>query len=150
VNPGVTITNLNTSEVFIAETNASSNYYQVVISSENVSASNVLHFYASANGNKTELNHMITQEEMDNGGFVQNITIQYVPAGTCGDVTGDKSIDIGDVILLGNHVRYPAKYPVDEWAADVNCDSSIDVGDVILLGNHVRYPAKYPLRCCEI
>ena len=148
VNPNVTVTNLNTGEVFTAETNASSNYYQVVTSSENVSASNVLHFYASDNGNSTEFNHTITQEEMDSGGFVQNITIQHVPAGTCGDVTGDKSIDIGDVILLGNHVRYPAKYPVDEWSADVNCDSSIDVGDVILLGNHVRYPAKYSLGCC--
>ena len=75
-------------------------------------------------------------------------TAPGVPAGVCGDVTGDESVDVGDVILLGNHVRYPAKYPVDEWAADVNCDSSIDVGDVILLGNHVRYPAKYSLGCC--
>ena len=72
------------------------------------------------------------------------------PPGICGDVTGDESIDIGDVTLLGNHVRYPAAYPVDGWAADVNCDSSIDIGDVILLENHVRYPAAYPLGCCYI
>jgi len=39
-------------------------------------------------------------------------TAPAVPLGVCGDVTGDKSIDIGDVILLGNHVRYPAKYPL--------------------------------------
>ncbi|RJS74098.1 DUF3344 domain-containing protein, partial [Methanophagales archaeon] len=46
LNPNVTITNLNTTEVFTAETNASSNYYQVVTSSANVSEGNVLHFRA--------------------------------------------------------------------------------------------------------
>ena len=75
LNPNVTITNLNTAEVFIVETNASSNYYQVLTTSENVNAGNVLHFYASDNGNKTEFNHTITQEEMDTGGFEQNITV---------------------------------------------------------------------------
>jgi parallel beta-helix repeat protein len=72
------------------------------------------------------------------------------PPGICGDVTGDESIDIEDVTLLANHVRYPAAYQVDGWAADVNCDSSIDIGDVILLRNHIRYPAAYPLGCCYI
>jgi len=329
VNPGVTITNLNTSEVFIAETIPDSSFYQVLTSSWNVSAGDVLRFDVSNGGAAAELEHEVTEEEMDTGGLFNfnlsltmppeilsyapetpvsdvvgdartfNITVDQtvnvswlingtvvqtnesvteasytntsavagywnvsavvtnengtamqtwwwtvivkditppasitnlhnttyaptyinwswtnpadadfnytmvyingtwekntsepfynatglnpdtayeigtrtvdkvgninmtwvnhsartapaVPLGVCGDVTGDKSIDIGDVILLGNHVRYPAKYPVDEWAADVNCDSSIDIGDVILLGNHVRYPAKYPLRCCEI
>ena len=65
----------------------------------------------------------------------------------CGDVTGDKSIDIGDVTLLANHVRYPAQYPVDAWVADVNNDKHIDIGDVFLLKNHVRYPETYPLGC---
>ena len=75
-NPNVTITNLNTSEVFIAEKNASSNYYPVLKFSWNVSADHVIHFNASDNkGNSTEFNHTVTQGDMNNGGFLQNITI---------------------------------------------------------------------------
>jgi len=77
LNPNVTITNLNTSEVFVANTSPDSNYYQVVTTSYNISAGDVLHFNAS-DTNKTEFNHTVTQDEIDNGGFMQNITI--VPA----------------------------------------------------------------------
>ena len=74
LNPNVTITNLNTSEVFSAETNASSNYYHVSTDSEHVSAGDILHFNAS-NDNTTEFNHTVTENELNAGGFVQNITI---------------------------------------------------------------------------
>jgi len=77
LNPNVTITNLNTSEVFTAETSPASNYYQVSTTSCNISAGNVLHFHVS-DTNTTEFNHTVTQDEIDNGGFMQNITI--VPA----------------------------------------------------------------------
>lgn len=78
-NPNVTITNLNTSEVFIAETNISSNYYQVLTNFAHIGKGNILHFYACDNTeNLTEFDHTVTQEEMDAGGFVQNITI-YIP-----------------------------------------------------------------------
>ena len=74
-NPDVNITNLNTSEAFVVETNESSNYYQVLTDSEDANTNNVLHFYASDDGNVTEFDHVITQEEVNNGGFEQNITI---------------------------------------------------------------------------
>jgi len=74
LNPNVTITNLNTAEVFIADTNTSSNHYQVLTDSAHVSAGNILHFRAS-NGYSTEFNHTVTEAEINNGGFVQNITI---------------------------------------------------------------------------
>lgn len=74
LNPNVTITNLNTAEVFIAETNETSNYYQVLTDSTHVSVGNILHFRAS-NGHSTEFNHTVTEAEINNGGFVQNITI---------------------------------------------------------------------------
>jgi len=74
LNPNVIVTNLNTAEVFIAETNETSNYYQVLTDSTHVSAGNVLHFRAS-NGYSTEFNHTVTEAEINNGGFVQNITI---------------------------------------------------------------------------
>ncbi len=81
LNPNVRITNLNTSEVFIAETNANatSNYYQVLTTTRNVSAGDVLHFHASnanANANNnTEFDYTVTEEDINNGGFEQNIVI---------------------------------------------------------------------------
>jgi hypothetical protein len=78
-NPNVTITNLNTSGVFTAETNESSNYYQVLTNFAHVTTGHILHFYASDDmGNLTEFDHTVTQAEMDAGGFVQNITI-FIP-----------------------------------------------------------------------
>ena len=79
-NPNVTITNLNTSEVFIAEINESSNYYFLSTNFAHVSQGNVLHFHVSdRKGNVTELEHIVTQEEMAANGFVQNITIDITP-----------------------------------------------------------------------
>ena len=51
--PNVNITNLNTTENYTVETNASYSYYQVITSSCNVSASDVLNFSASDDGNST-------------------------------------------------------------------------------------------------
>jgi hypothetical protein len=79
-NPNVTITNLNTSEVFIAETNESSNYYFLSTNFAHIGLGNLLHFNASdRKGNFTGLEHRVTQTEMDAGGFAQNITIDITP-----------------------------------------------------------------------
>ena len=78
-NPGVAIRNEHTGEVFFGETNECSNYYQVALSSDNVSAGDVLHFNAS-NDNVTEFDHVVTADEINNGGFVQQITIVHPPA----------------------------------------------------------------------
>jgi len=78
-NPNVTIENVNTSEIFIAETNESSNYYQVLTNFAHISGGNILHFNASDNlGNFSVFDHIVTQQEMDAGGFMQNITL-YPP-----------------------------------------------------------------------
>jgi serine protease len=75
----------------------------------------------------------------------------------CGDVAPypyDGIVDMGDVILLLNHVNHPENpdYVLfNEWAADVNyCDGNIDMGDVVLLLNNVSYPeeSEYTLACC--
>jgi len=78
-NPNVTIENVNTSEIFIAETNESSNYYQILTNFAHISEGNKLHFNASDNqGNFSVFDHIVTQQEMDAGGFMQNITL-YPP-----------------------------------------------------------------------
>ena len=149
-NPNVTITNLDTSDVFTAETNASSNYYQIVTSSWNVSAGNVLHFDAS-NGGAIELDHTVMQEEMDNGVLLQNITIQK---GTCGDVTGDGKINMDDVMTLWYDYAdypYPGAYTIsNEWAADVTGDGDINMDDVMTLWYDYAdypYPGAYEVNC---
>jgi hypothetical protein len=79
-NPNVTITNLNTSEVFIAETNESSNYFFLSTNFAHVSQGDILHFNTSdRKGNFTELEHRVTQEEMDANGFAQSLTIDITP-----------------------------------------------------------------------
>jgi len=111
--PIVTVTNLNTSEIFIAETNTNSNYYQVITGSLNVSAGNILRFNVSDN----EFNHPVTQEELDAGDFEQNATIECEPAGICGDVNDDGDVDMTDVMTLWYDI---ADYPTP-GAYEVNC-----------------------------
>ena len=78
-NLNVTITNFNTTEVFIAETNEGTNYYQATTNLLHISEGNILHFNASDNiGNSSEFNHAITEAEINAAGFSQDITI-YVP-----------------------------------------------------------------------
>jgi len=73
---------------------------------------------------------------------------------TCGDVApypdGNVEVDMGDVVLLLNHVGDPTGYPVDSWAGDVKCtgDGEINMGDVVLLLNHVGDKEAFPLECC--
>ena len=70
--PAVTVLNTNTSEPFAV--NISGNAYQVTTDSTHVGTGDVLHFNAS-NGNVTKFNRTVISEEMDTGGFVQDITI---------------------------------------------------------------------------
>ena len=75
--PNVNITNLNTGENYTVETNASYSYYQVITSSCNVSASDVLNFSADDGVNSSDP-HEVTVEQgnMTEGGlFEQNLTI---------------------------------------------------------------------------
>ena len=93
-NPNVTITNMNTSEVFTAVRNESSNYYRVITNLLHISTNNVLRFNASDNlGNFSEFDHIVTQEEISAGGFSQNITI-HVPDTTPPVISNISAISI--------------------------------------------------------
>ena len=149
--PNVTITNLNTSEVFTAETSPTSNYYQVLTTSYNISAGDVLHFNVS-DTNTTEFNHTVTQDEIDNGGFMQNITIIAAPVGLCGDVDCDGKVTMGDGRQIWMNIIYGAdEYPLNNtWAADVDCDGKVTMGDGRQIWMNIIYGAdEYPLNCCQ-
>ena len=66
------------------------------------------------------------------------VTYTTAPAGICGDVNKDKSVDFIDVGLVGRHKLYGDPLD-DEWAADVNSDDSIDFIDAGLIGRHKLY-----------
>ena len=152
--PGVTVTNMDTSEVFIAETSAGSNQYQVLTSSDNISAGNVLRFNVSKGSNSTGFDHTVTVAEMDAGGFVQNATIGP-REGICGDVNEDGDVDMTDVMTLWYDIAdypYVDAYTIsDAWAADVNCDGDIDMTDVMTLWYDIAdypYVDAYVVNCC--
>ena len=142
-NPGVVITNLMTGEVLAVETASGSNYYQVMSSSYEVSAGDVLNFDV-VNGNPAEVNHTVTTGEMNAGGFELDLTVE--PIGQCGDVTANNVVNTGDVILLSNYVGYQGYTLQNEWAGDVTGNGVINTGDVILLSNYVGYTG-YSLNC---
>jgi hypothetical protein len=124
--PSVAVTNLNTSEVFTAETSAGSNYYQVVTSSFNVSTGDVLHFVVS----DSEFDRPVTQAEMNAGGFTQNATIECGgPAGVCGDATGDGIVTMADGRRIYMHKIYGTALNCDPWEADVTGDGLITMAD---------------------
>jgi parallel beta-helix repeat protein len=71
----------------------------------------------------------------------------------CGDVAPTGEVDMGDVILLLNHVGYPGNstYALcNDWAGDCRCTGVRNMGDVVLLLNNVSYPenTRYVLDCC--
>ena len=152
--PNVTVTNLNTDEVFITATNASSNYYQIVTSSDNVSVDDVLRFNVS-NGNSTEFNHTVILDDMNAGGFMQNVTIECGGQGLCGDANDDGVVDMTDVMTVWyDFADYPTPgaYTISNvWAADVNCDEVIDMTDVMTIWyDFADYPyvGAYEVNCC--
>ena len=150
--PNIVITNTNTQEDFLVETNTGSNYYHAISTSYNVSINDVLSF--SVNGNNVG-DHTVSDLEINSGGFELNLTIEQT-AGMCGDVTGNNIVDTGDVILLSNYVGYYPGMPqyalnsTQQCAGDVTGNGIIDTGDVILLSNFVGY-SGYSLNCsCSI
>jgi len=146
--PSVTVANPNTGEVFIAETSASSNYYQVITSSLNVSTGAVLHFNVS----NSEFDHPVTQGEMDAGGFEQNVIIECELAGICGDVDGDGEVTMFDGRQIWMNLLYgDAAYPIaNPWAADVDCKDGITMFDGRQIWMNLLYgETAYPLECCE-
>jgi hypothetical protein len=76
--PAVQIKNVNTDTSWDAENSSTSNYYRLVLESDDVSEGNVLEIEASGCSqlklNTTE--HTVSQAEIDGGGFSENVTLE--------------------------------------------------------------------------
>jgi hypothetical protein len=76
-NPIVNINNTNTSKQWQAEAHADLNYYQLIVSTTNVSEGDVLEFNATDGTRYNTTNHTVTQDNISNGGlFNFNITLE--------------------------------------------------------------------------
>jgi len=154
LNPNVTVKNLNTSEEYTVETNASSNYYQVIISSCNVGEGDVLYFNVSDDGNSTNRTVTVTLQNMTEGGlFEQNLSLYQAPPGKCGDAADEDGYitvyDAKQVWRVAGHVIPPSAL-ANEWAADVDCDGFITVYDakqIWRVAGHVI--PESDLHCCS-
>jgi len=74
--PDVQITNLDTGESWSATTSETSNRYQLVLSGNDASTGNMLRIeVAGCNQSKT-VEHTVTQNEIDAGGFTMDITLE--------------------------------------------------------------------------
>ena len=74
----VQVTNLDTSVGWDAENNSNSNYYQLVITSDDVNESEMLRFDASGCSQSKTMQHTVSESEINNGGFKLNITFEPI------------------------------------------------------------------------
>ena len=91
--PMVNITNLNTSVEWQAETNASSNHYQIVlINGADLNATEILQFDVAGATSTSVTAHTISPSDVNNGGVVDlNITL--------GPMLGDADLIISDITV---------------------------------------------------
>ena len=127
--PWVWITNPNTSASWDAENDSTSNYYKLVLDSDDVSADNILRFDASGCSESKTVEHTVTQAEIGDGGLSDfNITLE-APVVPEPDLT---TTDITTPARLRAEVINPVKATVENIG-------SVDAGsfDVKLKANDV-------------
>ena len=151
--PTVNITNLNTGVKWQAETNATSNYYQLVLANgTDVNATEILQFNAaSPDGSQSNItNHTVTQDEIASGGiFNFNITLaSEAPPGVCGDTNGDGYVTVYDKTVLALYIGEVPGWTIEsEWAADVNGDGYVTVYDKTVLALYIGEVPGWELNC---
>ena len=59
------------------------------------------------------------------------------PSGSTGDINGDETIDLKDVVLLRRYIAGGWNAEVDEAIADLNDDGAVDLKDAVLLRRYV-------------
>jgi len=127
-NPSVRITNLNTSEEWMATTGTSSNYYQIPLTSGiDLNASEILRFNATDGTNFNVADHTITADEVNSGGlFDFNLTIASLKMG---DVNGDGEITSADAAIA---LRMAVRGEYSD-VADVSRDGSVTSLDALMI-----------------
>jgi hypothetical protein len=126
--PAVDITNLNIDKEWAAETDVSSNYYQLTLAScADIIAGEILQFnVASSDGSRSNVTeHTVTHDEVDASGFEHNIMIESRP----GDINGDGKLTSADV-AIALQMAVCGEY---DSIADINCDKSVTSLDALMI-----------------
>ncbi|KAF5436889.1 Outer membrane protein assembly factor BamB, contains PQQ-like beta-propeller repeat [Candidatus Methanophagaceae archaeon] len=97
LDPAVTVTNLATSEEFTVETYAGSNYYLTLTDSEHVSTGDTIRITATDGSVSSEIERTVTESEMNEGGFVQDLLFESGPANLKVDI-GNYSVAPGSTV----------------------------------------------------
>ncbi len=98
------------------------------------------------NGETYSTNPQVTivlgEAELDLEAVFEERQVTY----TTGDIDGDGSVDIEDVVLFLQNIMFPDLYPVTyAGAMDFNHDGTVNISDVVLLLQHTVFPSMYPL-----
>jgi hypothetical protein len=128
-NPTVDITNLNTGRVWTAETDANSNYYQIMlVSCTDVIAGEALQFDGTDpdGGQSSTTEHTVTQDEVDAGGLLYNSTLEPLHPG---DINGDGEITLADAAIT---LQMAVRGDYSE-IADVSEDNSVTSLDALMI-----------------
>lgn len=67
----------------------------------------------------------------------------------CGDASGDRSVDISDVVYLIAYIFSGGSEPVPLLAGDANCDGSVDISDVVYLIAYIFSGGLAPCAGCK-
>ena len=125
-NPMVNITNLDTSTKWQAETNASYNYYHLILGNgTDINATEILRFDVTGGTSTIVTNHTISVSEVNDGGiFNFNITL-----GLLGDVNQDSEITPADAVMV---LEMVVRGEYSE-AADVSEDGRVTSLDALMI-----------------
>ena len=156
-NPVVNITNRDTSKEWVAGTG--DNYYQITFTSGiDLNASEMLQFNVTDGMNTNVTEHVVTQAEVDAGGFEYNITLETTALEflMVGDINGDGVTGVSgalqDAIHLLKYSFNDPDYPEIYDHPDCNGDGTIGVSGALQDAIHLLkysfndpdYPELYP------
>lgn len=121
----VWITNNDTDVGWNSRNASESNYYQLVITSDDVGAGDTLRFAVVYGGESAETEYAVTSDDINRGGFSLDIPFGETP----GDVNGDGKVTPADAAIVlkmavcGEHSK----------AADVSGDGQVTSLDALMI-----------------
>ena len=86
--PAVRVTNVNTGASWDAENSSTSNYYRLVLDSDDVSVNDMLQFDVSWSGVSNNTPHSVVQDEITTGGCSEDLTLAVCRTVTSCNSTG--------------------------------------------------------------
>ncbi len=93
----------------------------------------------------------VSSNDPDSADALQTIPayLQVAPLYICGDVTGERAIDISDVVALIAYIFAGGPAPIPYLLGDVNCDAIVDISDAVYLIAYIFSGGAVPCASCK-